>query len=149
MCLSSWKYIKIGIFFLKGRYGFSELLFSICCCPAGVTASINSTGRKDGRWDTARQGVITKFVISQDISVDLCRSELMLVCEKKKTEKGLWLDSSTLATTWELTIINPCPNISNVLLLMRNASLYHTSVSIEVHWLKSKCKYRFWCIHFD
>lgn len=26
---------------------------------------------------------------------------------------------------------------------------YHISVSIEVHWLKSKCKYRFECIHFD
>lgn len=49
VCLSSLKYIKIGIFFLKGRYGFSELLFSICCCPAGVTASINSTGREDRR----------------------------------------------------------------------------------------------------
>lgn len=46
VCLSTSKYIKIGNFFLKGRYGFSEFLFSICWYPARVTASINSTGGK-------------------------------------------------------------------------------------------------------
>ena len=147
MCLSSWKYIKIGIFFSvsKGRYG---LQFSICCSPVEMTASINSTGERDRRWDTERYG--GNYWI-YDHPVHFCwplQASVNALCEEQK-KKRLWLDSSTLATIWELTIINPCPNILHFLLLMSNISSYHMSVSIEVHWLKSKCKYRFWCIHFN
>lgn len=68
VCLSSSKYIKIGNFFLKGRYGFSEFLFSICYNPASVTARINSTGAKDRRQDTVRPGLTIGFW-SFDISL--------------------------------------------------------------------------------